>query len=97
MSFMSGCCRGSSWRRRPTGVAVSIARPAPTASPASSATTRARCRKENGVYAFVLEGDVEIADAILTRRDSLALEGEGKLEIKVRTAGTDILLVETKL
>jgi redox-sensitive bicupin YhaK (pirin superfamily) len=51
----------------------------------------------NGVYAFVLEGDVEIADAILTRRDSLALEGEDRIEIKVRTAGTDILVVETKL
>ena len=40
---------------------------------------------------------MEIADAILTRRDSLALEGEDELEIKVRTAGTEILLVETKL
>jgi redox-sensitive bicupin YhaK (pirin superfamily) len=56
-----------------------------------------RPAKENGVYAFVLEGDVEIAEAILTRRDSLALEGEDKVEIKVRTGGSDILLVETKL
>jgi redox-sensitive bicupin YhaK (pirin superfamily) len=56
-----------------------------------------RPAKENGVYAFVLEGDVEIAEAILTRRDSLALEAEDKVEIKVRTGGTDILLVETKL
>ncbi len=56
-----------------------------------------RPAKENGVYAFVLEGDVEIAEAILTRRDSLALEGEDKVEIKVRTDGTDMLLVETKL
>jgi quercetin 2,3-dioxygenase len=56
-----------------------------------------RPAKQNGVYAFVLEGDVEIADAILTRRDSLALEGEDKVEIKVRTDGTDMLLVETKL
>ena len=56
-----------------------------------------RPAKRNGVYAFVLEGDVEIAEAILTRRDSLALEGEDKLEIKVRTAGTDVLLVETRL
>ena len=40
---------------------------------------------------------MEIAEAILTRRDSIALEGEEKLEIKVRTIGTDILLVETKL
>ena len=56
-----------------------------------------RPAKENGVYAFVLEGDVEIADAILTRRDSLALESEEKLGIRVLTAGTDILLVETRL
>ena len=56
-----------------------------------------RPAKQNGVYAFLLEGDVEIADAILTRRDSLALEGEDKVEIKVRTDGTDMLLVETKL
>ena len=56
-----------------------------------------RPAKENGVYAFVVEGDVEIAEAILTRRDSLALEGEDTLEVKVRTAGTDVLLVETRL
>ena len=53
--------------------------------------------KANGLYAFVLDGDVEIADAILTRRDSIALEGEDRVEIKVRTDGTDVLLVETKL
>ena len=56
-----------------------------------------RPAKQTGVYVFVLEGDVEIAEAILTRRDSLALECEDKVEIKVRTAGTDLLLVETKL
>ena len=56
-----------------------------------------RPSKTNGFYAFVLEGDVEIADAILTRRDSIALEGEDRVEIKVRTDGTDMLLVETRL
>jgi len=56
-----------------------------------------RPAKANGFYAFVLEGDVEIADAILTRRDSIALEGDDKVEIKVRTNATDMLLVETKL
>lgn len=56
-----------------------------------------RPSKANGVYAFVLEGDVEIAEAILTRRDSIALEGEDNVEIKVCTSGTDMLLVETKL
>lgn len=53
--------------------------------------------KANGVYAFVLSGDVEIADAILTHCDSIALEGQDKIEIKVRTGGTDLLLVETRL
>jgi quercetin 2,3-dioxygenase len=53
--------------------------------------------KANGFYAFVLEGEVAIADAILTRRDSIALDGEDKIEIAARTNGTDLLLVETRL
>jgi quercetin 2,3-dioxygenase len=56
-----------------------------------------RPARSNGIYAFMLEGDAEIGDAILTRRDSIALEGEDKVEIKVRTGGTDMLLVETGL
>lgn len=56
-----------------------------------------RPAKANGLYAFMLGGDVEIADAILTQRDSIALEGEDMIEIKVRTGGTDMLLVETRL
>lgn len=56
-----------------------------------------RPSKANGFYAFVLEGEADIAEATLTRRDSIALEGEDKIEIAVRTAGTDVLLVETRL
>ena len=56
-----------------------------------------RPARTNGFYAFMLEGDVEIAGAILTRRDSIALDGEDKVEIKVQTSGTDMLLVETRL
>jgi redox-sensitive bicupin YhaK (pirin superfamily) len=56
-----------------------------------------RPAKGNGLYVFVLDGDVEIAEAILTRRDSIGLEDEEAVEIKVRTAGTDLLLVETRL
>jgi quercetin 2,3-dioxygenase len=56
-----------------------------------------RCDKANGVYAFMLDGDAAIADALLTRRDSIALEGEDRIEIKARTDGTDMLLVETRL
>jgi len=45
----------------------------------------------------VLEGEVEISGTILTRRDSIALEDEDAVDIAVRTKGTDMLLVETKL
>jgi hypothetical protein len=40
---MSGCCRRGCWPRPPTAAHVSIDKPAPTASPAWSATRRARC------------------------------------------------------
>src|SRR5262249_28624666 len=56
-----------------------------------------RPARSNGLYAFVVEGEVEIADAILTRRDSMALEGEDEVAIAVRKGGTDVLLVETQL
>ena len=56
-----------------------------------------RPSKANGFYAFMLEGEADIAEATLTRRDSIALEGEDKIEIAVRANGTDMLLVETKL
>ena len=56
-----------------------------------------RPSRANGFYAFVLEGEADIAAATLTRRDSIALEGEDKIEITVRANGTDMLLVETKL
>jgi hypothetical protein len=45
----------------------------------------------------MLEGEADIAEATLTRRDSIALEGEDKIEITVRANGTDMLLVETRL
>jgi hypothetical protein len=51
----------------------------------------------NGLYAFVLEGEAEIAGIILKRRDSIALEKEGRVEIGARASGTDMLLVETRL
>ena len=53
--------------------------------------------KANGVYAFVLEGEAQIAGTTLTRRDSIALEREERLEIKSGRGGTDMLLVETRL
>ncbi|MBS0521928.1 MAG: hypothetical protein JSR90_24755 [Proteobacteria bacterium] len=51
----------------------------------------------NGLYAFVLEGEAEIAGNRLARRDSIAQEGEAAVEIGARSAATDMLLVETRL
>jgi redox-sensitive bicupin YhaK (pirin superfamily) len=49
-----------------------------------------------GLYAFVLDGEVEIAGAPLVRRDSIALENEDRAEILARTSA-DVLLVEARL
>jgi redox-sensitive bicupin YhaK (pirin superfamily) len=56
-----------------------------------------RPAKANGLYAFVLEGDVEIGGAILACRDSIALQDEDAVDIAVRSGGADMLLVETRL
>lgn len=50
-------------------------------------------KEGNGVYVFLLEGDVTINDIILNRRDGLGISEENKLSI---TANTDaeILLME---
>ena len=51
----------------------------------------------NGLYAFVLEGEAEIAGTVLRRRDSISLEKEERVDIVALAADTDLLLVETKL
>jgi redox-sensitive bicupin YhaK (pirin superfamily) len=51
----------------------------------------------NGLYAFVLEGEVDIAGHRLGRRDSIGLESEERVKITARAADTDLLLVETAL
>lgn len=55
-----------------------------------------RASPSQGVYAFVIEGEAEIAGAVLGRRDSLALIGRDRIEIAAGTA-TDVMLVETAL
>jgi redox-sensitive bicupin YhaK (pirin superfamily) len=60
-------------------------------------THRWLASSELGLYAFMLEGKASIAGTTLERRDSIALEGEGAVEITVAADGTDMLLVETKL
>lgn len=55
-----------------------------------------RSSPSRGVYAFVLEGEAEIAGTVLGRRDSLAIVEQDRIEITARSA-TDLLLVETVL
>jgi redox-sensitive bicupin YhaK (pirin superfamily) len=53
-------------------------------------------KKMNGVYAFVIEGDITINDQKLNRRDGMGIFGIGKLEI---TANSDaeLLLMEVPM
>jgi len=50
-------------------------------------------KKGNGVYCFILDGDVNINGQELNRRDGLGISGTDKLEIKA-TTNTEILLIE---
>jgi redox-sensitive bicupin YhaK (pirin superfamily) len=49
-------------------------------------------KKENGVYAFVIEGDVTIMGQSLNRRDGLAISGTDVLDIKADTDATLLLM-----
>jgi quercetin 2,3-dioxygenase len=56
-----------------------------------------KVKKEgNGVYAFVLEGDVTINDIVLNRRDGLGIEEEKNLSITV-DADSELLLMEVPM
>jgi quercetin 2,3-dioxygenase len=52
--------------------------------------------KNNGVYAFVIEGDVSINGQLLYRRDGLAITNTEQLLIKAESE-TEILLMEVPL
>ncbi len=49
--------------------------------------------KDNGVYAFVIEGDITINEVKLNRRDGLGITETGTLELKA-DSDTEILLME---
>ncbi len=49
--------------------------------------------KDNGVYAFVIEGDITINEIKLNRRDGLGITETGLLELKA-DSDTEILLME---
>jgi quercetin 2,3-dioxygenase len=56
-------------------------------------TTYELKKKENGVYAFVIEGDVTINGEKLNRRDGLGIAEADRLEIKA-DSNAEILLME---
>ena len=52
--------------------------------------------KKNGVYAFLLEGDVTINDIAMNRRDGLGISDSEKLNI-IADSNSDILLMEVPM
>jgi redox-sensitive bicupin YhaK (pirin superfamily) len=53
-------------------------------------------RKESGVYAFVIEGEVTIGDTTLHRRDGMGIWETDKLDIKINT-DSKLLLMEVPM
>jgi redox-sensitive bicupin YhaK (pirin superfamily) len=51
---------------------------------------------KNGVYFFVLEGSINLDETKLDKRDGLAIEGEGKLNIKSNQI-SEVLIMEIPL
>ncbi len=57
------------------------------------ALTEYQLKKEgNGIYVFLIEGDITVNDIVLNRRDGLAVEEENKLSISVNEASFILLL-----
>jgi quercetin 2,3-dioxygenase len=52
--------------------------------------------KENGVYAFLLDGDVTINDIVLNRRDGLGISETEELKIKANS-NAELLLMEVPM
>lgn len=53
-------------------------------------------KEGNGVYAFLLEGDVTINDVVLNRRDGLGISEETTLSITANTAA-ELLLIDVPM
>lgn len=57
--------------------------------------TQYKLKKQgNGVYAFVLKGDVTIEGTELNERDGLGIWNTENISIKSNTAGAEILLMD---
>ena len=54
-------------------------------------------KKGNGVYVFVLEGQFEIAEQLLERRDGMGISDSDVFTIKSLSADAEILLMEVPM
>lgn len=52
---------------------------------------------KNGVYAFIISGDVTINDQVLNARDGLGVWDIDKLSIKANSQGAEVLLMEVPM
>lgn len=53
-------------------------------------------RDGNGCYAFLIDGEVEMADTVLAARDAVGVTGVGRLEVRA-VAASRLLLVEVPM
>jgi redox-sensitive bicupin YhaK (pirin superfamily) len=51
----------------------------------------------NGVYAFVLKGDITIDETVLNERDGLGIWNTKKISIKANSQDAEILLMEVPM
>lgn len=52
---------------------------------------------KNGVYAFVLKGDIKIEDHDLNQRDGLGIWDTGSIAIKANSQDAEVLLMEVPM
>ncbi len=60
-------------------------------------TTYSLKKEGNGIYAFVLKGEITIAGIALQERDALGIWDTGSIEITANTANAEILLMEVPM
>ncbi len=51
---------------------------------------------QNGVYVFVVDGEVEVEGSLLSRSDGIGLTGADKVSLKAHTP-SKLLLIEVKM
>ena len=67
------------------------------AEPLVEKPARKKKEKTNGVYAFVIKGDVTINAIALNQRDGLGVWDTESLSLKADSAGAEVLLMEVPM